>query len=219
MIGGGSDHQCPAGRKCAAVVQFASRGKLYAVPHLSFLQQEKPAVRRNCRHVSALVCGNAVGIIDLTEGIHSLEAVIHSQYLHAAGGPDIIVSVRSARDAAHGIGGQTVGLVEYVYYLLTYHDGQTVVVRSYPQTALLIDIQAVDVLDGLVVVYPAELTPVIPVETRISTYPEYAVIGLRDVVRLTAGKSVVAAVDTLDIIVVIGDIGYISGIRADRRRA
>jgi hypothetical protein len=46
---------------------------------------------------------------------------------------------------------------------------------------------------------------VISIQTRIGSYPKDTVIGLRNIISLAAGKTVVTAVYALYIIVVIGE--------------
>ena len=151
-----------------------------------------------------LVGGDAVGIVDLIQRADGLQAVVHHQHLQAARRADIIGAVRTADDASYGVGRQAVRLVQDVDDLFADDDGQPVVVGADPQAAFLVYIEAVDIFDGLVIVYPAELAPVIAVQAGIGADPQHAVVGLHDVVGLAAGQAVGTAVNALDIVVVVG---------------
>ena len=203
MIGGCSDHQCSVRRKSTAVVNFLLVRKLIGGEDLTAAKQEQSSVGSNCRNVARLIGCYAVGIVDLINRFSSLESVVHDQCLHAARRSDIVITVRRANDTPYRIGGKPILLIEHVDNLLTDHDRKSVIVRSDPHTSFPVNVKAVYVLDGFVIIDPAELSSVITVQPGIGTYPENTVVGLRYVIGFTARKTVVAAVNALYIIVVI----------------
>ena len=153
--------------------------------------------------MTVLISRDAFRIIHIFKSIRCLESVIHHNYLKAARGTYIIITVRGTDDTPYRIGRQTAGLVEHIYDLLPDHYRQTVVVGTDPQASFFINIQAVYVFNRFIIIHPAEFTSVITVETRIGSDPEYSVVGLLDIICFTAGQTVVTAVNILDIIVII----------------
>ena len=161
----------------------------------------------NGSHMSFFISRYAVGIIDLMKCLGSLETVVHNDRLHAARCSDIVVTVRCADYASNRIGRKSARLIKNINHFFTDHDRKSVVIRSDPQTAFLINVQTVDVLDGIVIVDPPELFSVIPIQPGVGSDPQYTVIGLRDIVGFSARKSVITAVYALDIIVIIRRFG------------
>ena len=206
-VGGSAYHQRPIRREGAAVELILPVREHQGALDVPFLHQEKPPVGGDGRYMSELIGGDAVCIVYFLQGIGGLQAVVHHQDLQAAGGTDVIISVGSPDDAPYGIGGKAAGLVEYVHHLFADHDGQSVVVGADPQAAFLVHIEAVHVFDGFIIVHPAELPPVVAVESGVGADPEDAVVGLGDTVGFAAGQAVGAAVNALDVIVVIDRFG------------
>ena len=180
-----------------------SLNQLRRAQNLSAVQQEKPAVIGHRRHISALIRADADGVIHLRQRIHLFKAAVQRQDLHAAGGADVIISLRIPDNRLDGIGGQTFPVIDHVDNAFINGDGKTIVIRSDPQPPFLIHIQAVDIPDRVVAGNPPEFVSVIPVQARIRSYPENAVMGFRDIVCLTARQPVAAAENRLNIIIVI----------------
>ena len=189
--------------KAAAVDLFAVRGIAHRAKNLSCLQQEDPPVRSDGGNVAVPVSGQVIGVVDLPEGGNLFQAAVQGQDLHAAGCPDIIISVRTFDDSADGIGGKPPALVNHIDDLLVDRDGEAIVIGADPQAPFIVCVQAVDIADRIVFVHPLKFLAIVAVKPCVGSDPQDSVIGFGNVICLPAGKAVVIAEDRLHIIAVI----------------
>ena len=200
-VASGADNQAAHPVEAAAAedlpVRAAQRGEDFASA-----QQEQTPVLCHRGDVAASVRRRLARVVHLREGADLPEPVIERQNHKAVRGSDVVVPVRAAHNRPYGVGGEPVVLVDQVGQLLIDHNGKPVVVGPDPEASFLVHIEAVGVAHGIQAVHPAKFRPVVPVDARIGSDPENSVRRLGNVVGLSAGKAVAAAVDRLDIAVV-----------------
>ena len=189
--------------KFTAVDLFIALRKLKGTDDLSCLHDKQPAVGSDSSHMAVFICADAVCVVDLPEGGNLLQAILQRKDLHASGGSDIVVAVRALCDTADGIRRQAAVLVDDIDDLFVDGDCQAIVIGSDPETAFIINEQAVDVADSAIVIHPFEIPSIVTVQAGIGTDPQNTVIGFGDIVGCSAGESVVIVENRLHIIIVI----------------
>ena len=182
------------------------------------MQQKQAAVLGHRGHIAAAVRRGTDGIVHLGQGAYFSHPAVQGQNDKRVGGPDIVVAVRAADNRAHGIGGKAVVLVDDVHKLFVDDDGKAVVVCSDPEPPFLIHIQTVGISDRVQLIHPPKFRSVVAIKPGIGSNPQDAVRCLGNVVGLSAGKAVAAAVYGLDIavIAVVSRLGRAAGKRENQ---
>ena len=110
--------------------------RLKGAGDLAFPKQKQASVRCHDGNVSELICSDAVGIVDLRQCVDLFQSAVQGKDLHAARCADIVISVRSLRDAAHGVRRQAFIRINDIDDLLIDGNGKTVIIRPDPESSL-----------------------------------------------------------------------------------
>ena len=156
--------------------------------------------------MALLVGRDAVCPVYLLKGRDLLQASAQRQNLHAGRRADVIISVGTLYDAADDIGRKALVLVEDIDDGSVDGDGEAVVIGPDPEAPFIVDIKGVHIVDGFVIIHPAEFISVVTVQAGVCADPEDSVGSLGDVIGLSAGEAVFAVKNRLHIVAVIGTV-------------